>query len=684
MLGFIHRIKSPFVRFSLRASLLLVSFLLLSVGSLYAYAKIAGPPIINVPINSTYYAADDAIIAKNNQSGIKRDWVALDDVSDHLIDATIAIEDKRFYRHYGFDIKRVLAATLANVKARTKVEGASTITMQYARNVFLSHEKTWSRKIKETLYAIRLEFNYSKEEILEGYLNTIYYGHGAYGIEEAANYYFEKPAHSLTLSEASLMAGIPKGPNYYSPELAFDNAKQRQEVILEAMSHNGYISELEQNDAKAEKVHILDRHEQDKPVAPYFLDAVEEALIHETDLNPTMVEAGGLHVHTTLDTTMQQKAEKWIEDTIESNDELQSALMTLQPRTGAVKAMVGGRDYANSSFNRAMKAKRAPGSTFKPFLYYAALENGFTPSTPLLSEPTTFQYNDGTDMYSPKNYDDHYADDFITLAQAIALSDNTYAVKTHMLIGQDKLIDTAERLGITSPLTEIPSLSLGTEPVTVLEMTQAYSAFANKGKQAEVYFIEKVTDADGNLIYEKNHKQEQVLNQDTAFVTTALMAGMFDENLNDYTSVTGSSVKHILTRPMAGKSGTTATDSWMIGFTPDYVTAVWNGYDKDKELHPINDTAHAKQIWANYMEDIHEDKPANSFSHTKNVVGVTIDPSSGLLATDSCPTTRHVYYLKGTEPTDVCDNHGEQLPNHDEEPSGEQKKWWDILLNPFD
>lgn len=647
-------------------------------------AKVLGPPPLHVPINSTYYDDSELVIAKTNQSGIKREWVPLEEIADELIEATIAIEDKRFYDHHGFDIKRIIGSALKNMKARSKVEGASTITMQYARNVFLSHEKTWTRKLKETFYAIRLELHYSKDEILEGYLNTIYYGHGAYGVEEAANYYFQKSAKELTLSEASMLAGIPKGPTYYSPEHSFDKAKQRQELVLEAMANTGYITNSEKTKAKSENLSIARKENRKKETAPYFLDVVEEALIEEVGLSKETIEAGGLNVYTTLNTEMQKKAETWIEQTIKNNDELQSALISLDPNTGAIKALVGGRNYEKSSFNRATKAKRAPGSTIKPLLYYAALENGFTPSTPLLSEKTTFTFNNGRETYSPNNYGNRYANDFITLAQALAVSDNTFAVKTHILIGFDKLVEVAKKVGISTKLPKYPSLALGTEPVSMLELTQAYATFANGGKEVIPYVIEKVTDANGDVIYEREPKQKekQVLNEHLAFVMTHLMKGMFDRNLNGYTNVTGSSIQSVLTRPAAGKSGTTETDSWMIGFTPQLVTAVWTGYDKGKTLHPVNDTGYAKRIWAHYMEDALQSMPAIDFKPTNKTVGVKIDPLTGQKATEKCKQTFYAYYMKGTEPTDYCPLHSEHKT--EESPAeNKEKKWWEILLKPF-
>lgn len=649
---------------------------------LFGIAKILDPPPLHVPINSTYYGENQTVIAKTNQSGINREWVPLEEISKELIDATVAIEDKRFYSHFGFDIKRIFGSAAANLKAGAKVEGASTITMQLARNIYLNHEKTWIRKLKETFYAIRLELNYSKDEILEGYLNTIYYGHGAYGIEEAANYYFQKRAKDLTLPEASLLAGIPKGPSYYSPKHAFDKAKQRQEIVLEAMANSGYISNEEKTEAESENLSIKQRKDREKAMAPYFLDAVEEALIEEAGLSKDMVEAGGLNVYTTLNPEMQKKAEEWIENTIKDNDELQTALVSIEPKTGAVRALVGGRNYEESSFNRAIKAKRAPGSTFKPLLYYAALEHGFTPSTPLLSEKTTFAFNNGADAYAPRNYGDRYADDFITLAQAIAVSDNTYAVKTHLLIGLDKLVEIAKKVGISKDLPEYPSLALGTEPVTVMEMAHAYAILANRGKEAKPYFIEKVTDREGSVIYEHKEKTKDILDEDLAFIATNLMTGMFDDSLNGYTTVTGASIRHILSRPAAGKSGTTATDSWMIGYTPQLVTAVWTGYDKGKTLHGVNDTGYARRIWAHYMEDALKSEPVVEFEPTKNVTGVEVDPLTGQLATENCQKTKTLYYRKGTEPTEYCQLHG---PEEEQQKPAEkeEQKWWEILLKPF-
>ncbi|MDR7073901.1 transglycosylase domain-containing protein [Fictibacillus barbaricus] len=634
------------------------SFVLGFIG-LLLLAKLMGPPELLVPQTTTLYAADGSKIGEINNKAQNRYWVPLKKIDKDVIDATISIEDKSFRKHHGFDPKRIAGALLADVKAGAKVQGASTISQQYARNLFLTHEKTWRRKLQEAFYTMRLEMSYSKDEILEGYLNTIYYGHGSYGIQSAARYYYGKNADDLTLGEATMLAGIPKGPSYYSPIYNEDHAKKRQDIILTSMVDDGLIKKETALQAEKEKLHYV-REEKEKvtAIAPYFQDAVMRTLKSELNINANSLQFGGLNIYTTLDPNMQAVAEHTIENRIIDNEKIQTALVAMDPRTGNVKALVGGRDFEKSSFNRAIQAKRAPGSTFKPFLYYTALEHGYTPSTPIKSEPTTFAMADGVTEYKPKNFKNRYANDFITMAQALALSDNIYAVKTNLYLGPEKLVKTAKKFGIKSPLASIPSLALGSKSVGVMELTNAYGVFANGGKKVDPVFITKITDSKGKVLYKKEYKSDQVIDENKAFVMTDLMTGTFDEKLNDYTSVTGSSINQYLTRPMAGKSGSTPTDSWMVGYTPQLVTGVWVGYDEGKELHDINDTGYSKRIWAYFMEGALKNKPILSFHQPKGVVAVTIDPTDGKLATDSCPVTRISYYEKGTEPVDYCDEHG--------------------------
>jgi penicillin-binding protein 2D len=633
--------------------------LVLSFIGLLLLAKLMGPPALLVPQTTIMYAADGSKMGEINNGGQNRYWVPLDKIDKNLITATISIEDKSFYKHNGFDFKRIAGALLADIKAGSKVQGASTITQQYARNLFLTHEKTWRRKFQEAFYTLRLEMSYSKEEILEGYLNTIYYGHGSYGIQSASRYFFGKNAEELTLSESSMLAGIPKGPSYYSPILHEENAKKRQEIILSSMVEDGSIKKEMMKNAVSEKLtYVQEEDEEIATVAPYFQDAVMRTLKKELNINTNSIHFGGLRIYTTLDPNMQEVAEHTIENRIIDNSNIQTALVAMDPRSGDVRALVGGRDFEKSSFNRALQARRAPGSTFKPFLYYTALENGYTASTPIKSEPTTFAMADGVTNYKPKNFKNRYANDFITMAQALALSDNIYAVKTNLYLGPEKLVKTAKKFGIKSELAGIPSLALGSKAVGVLELTNAYGVFANGGKKVDPVFITKITDSKGEVLYQHEYKSEQVIDENKAFVMTDLLAGTFDEKLNDYTSVTGSSINHYLTRPMAGKSGSTPNDSWMVGYAPQLVTGVWVGYDNNEELHDVNDTGYSKRIWAYFMEGALKNKQILSFDQPEGVTAVTVNPQNGKLATESCPVTRISYYEKGTEPVEFCDEHG--------------------------
>lgn len=652
----------------------LIGLLVLSMSALLLYSYILGAPSLKHQENTVFYSNTQEVIAVEH--GLEnRYWISLDEMSPDFIQATLQTEDRRFYNHFGFDIKRIVAAAIQDIRAMSKVQGASTITQQYARNLYLSHEKTWVRKAKEAIYALRLEMFYEKDKILEGYLNTIYYGHGAYGIEAASRYYFHKNANELTLSEAALLAAIPKGPSYYSPYSHFDNAKRRQELILANMLKGGKISEQKLLEAKQEPIKLASNPSRSKKdVAPYFQDLVMKEATKKVDMDEEEIKSGGLHIYTTLDISKQQKLEQSIHDTFHRRTEMQIGAMSMNPKTGAVLSMVGGKDYEESPFNRAVQAKRMPGSTFKPFLYYAALENGYTAATTLMSRPTYFELEDGS-VYEPSNYNGYYAYEPITLAQAIALSDNVYAVKTNVFLGEETLVETAKRMGIESSLPAVPSLALGTASVSVKEMVSAYSVIANGGKEVEPYTVEKITDAHGHVLYEKKkEKQKQVIDPSLAFVLTHLMTGMFDESLNDYMQVTGSSIASELTRTYAGKSGTTKTDSWMVGYSPTVTTGIWTGYDQNKPIENMKEHQYAKDIWADYMEGVHGEKSFEAFKPPEGVVGVYIDPNGGHLATPYCPNQRLAYFVEGTEPEQYCDLHIPDGGDGDDFSDSEEKK----------
>jgi penicillin-binding protein 2D len=651
----------------------MVCMLIVLLGIL-GYAKILGAPPIAVP-QSTLFFSDDGKVIGESTNGQKRYWVPLKDISPDLIHATIAIEDKNFYEHRGFDYKRIAGAAVADIAAFKKVQGASTITQQYAKNLFLVSDKTWSRKIFEAFYTIRLEMNYSKKEILEGYLNTIYFGSGAYGVQAASLYYFGKDASELSLAEASMLAGIPKGPGIYSPLASIKNAKKRQNLILHSMVEDGYIKKNTAEGAAQKPLTFIGKHPHHQiGVAPYFQDAVRNALRNQLNLDDRTIALGGLKVFTTLDLKQQEAAENDIKNTVASSSEIQIGLVAMDPKTGQVKAMVGGRDYNKSPFNRAVQAIRQPGSTIKPILYYAALGQGFTPSTTMRSEFTTFRLEDGG-TYTPHNFNNKYADGDITMAQALALSDNIFAVKTHLFLGEEALIQMAKKFGISTKMSKVPSLALGSSGVRVIEMANAYSMLANGGEQVTPTFIKRVEDYNGNIIYEKDSSHKKVLDPAKAYVMSAMLAGVFDPRLNGYANVTGSTVKNILTRPYAGKSGSTETDSWMIGYTPQLVTAVWAGYDKGKRIDLVAEKTYAKKVWAHFMEDALKGKPVKEFKAPKEGVnGVFVNPANGKLATSDCPERRLTYYVAGTEPTEYCTEHLKHKdslpinPHHDNTP----------------
>ena len=668
--GFRKTIK--YLRAFIIISLIGFGCMLIVFLGILGYAKILGAPPLAVPQSTLFFANDGTLIGESN-SGQKRYWVPLEEISPNLINATVSIEDKNFYEHNGFDYKRIMGAILADIKAGAKVQGASTITQQYARNLFLEHDKTWSRKLHEAFYAIRIEMNYSKEEILEGYLNTIYYGSGAYGVQAASQFYFGKNASELSLAESSMLAGVPKGPSYYSPLESIDNAKRRQGIILNTMVENGYIKEATAQKAKETTLTFVGEHPHKRvEAAPYFQDAVKNALKNQLNLDERTIELGGLKVYTTLDLKQQQNAEKQIEQTIANGSEIQVGLVAMDPKNGHVKAMVGGRDYEISPFNRAVQAIRQPGSTIKPILYYAALSQGFTPSSTMRSEKTTFKFDDGQTEYSPHNFNNKYADGEITLAQALAVSDNIYAVKTHLFMGAETLINTVKKFGISTKMDNVPSLALGTSGVRVIDMANAYSLFANGGKKVNPTLITKVEDYNGNIIFESNQEPEKVLDTAKAFVMTQMLTGMFDKKLNGYAKVTGNSLIDDITRPYAGKSGSTETDSWMIGFTPQLVTAVWAGHDVGKPITLTAEKSYAKNIWANFMEESLKGKPVKAFSPPKEgVIGVYVNPENGKLASKDCPVRRFTYFVAGTEPTEYCTDH---LEHKEDKPSKKKEE----------
>lgn len=651
------------------SALLATSFILV-----LCIAFLLGPPPIITDKNTAIYSHDGHLIGY--EQGLEnRQWVPLEDISEHFINAVIVAEDKHFYKHKGFDLKRTLMALWKNLRTWSLKEGASTITQQYARNLYLSHEKTWLRKVKEAFYTIRLEMFYSKDDILEGYMNTIYFGHGAYGIETASDYYFNKRAKELTIAEATLLASIPRGPTYYSPHNDLKRAKARQIHILRLLKHQGVVDDTDYTLAKREHLTFTKKK---RPMqvrfGAYFHDVVRKEASALLEIDEEALRARGYKIYTTLSVKQQAQLEESIATNIEETSDIEVGAIAIDQNNGAIRALVGGRNYAKSPFNRVTMAKRMPGSAIKPLLYYIALEHHYTPSTRLVSQPTTFKLSE-EDVYAPKNFNGHYANGPITLAQALALSDNIYAVKTHLYLGVEQLVKEGKRLGLKSDLPAIPSLALGTASLTVYEMTTAYARLASGGLNIEPYTIEKIVDEHGKTVYERKQKSlQQVLDPKKSAIMTHLLTGMFNPIFNDYMQVTGSSMIKDVTQSYAGKSGTTTYDRWMIGYSPTITTGVWVGYDDNRPIENMTESNYAKTIWIHFMEEIHDQQKKQSFQVPQGVVEVKIDPTTGYLATPYCPKETTMLYERNHEPTTYCSLHYPDDIPKDEVVENEEKE----------
>ncbi|WP_289356805.1 PBP1A family penicillin-binding protein [Paenibacillus sp. S-12] len=656
-----------------------VALLLGACGILLGYLYVTDLPASDMQQPSIIYDGHGAELTSLASGQKQQHSVRLSDIAPDVIHATIATEDRQFYHHVGIDFKGIARAMLVNIESMSKKQGASTLTQQLARNLYLNHERTWARKVKEAQYALQLEMKYSKDDILEQYLNQVYYGHGAYGIEAAAQLYFGKKARDLTLAESAILAGIPRGPSYYSPYFNMKNAKDRQKVVLQGMVETGYITQKQAQNAYNETVAIRPKEERSELlVAPYFRDYVRQEL-DLLGIPDQQVEAGGLRVYTTLDKRTQAAAEQAISKFIPVEGDLQAALVSIDPRNGYMKAMVGGKNYRMNQYNRVFANTRQPGSSFKPFVYLAALEKrAITAVTHFVSQPSTFTYDNGRQQYKPSNYGGKYYGN-IDLRHAMAVSDNIYAVSTMMKIGPEEVISLARRLGIDSSMKPLPSLALGTFPVSPIEMASAYGVFSNEGKRAIPRSVLKVIDSSGNVLYEAPPVQaEQVVKPADAYVLTSLMESVFESG------GTGSRVAPSMKRPVAGKTGTTDTDAWIVGYTPELSTAVWVGYDKGRMIS-VTESHKAAPIFAEYTEQALSNVPPKIFTVPDNVVSVYIDTDTGKLAGDNCPNKRLETFVSGTEPTEWCELHvqspAEPRKNEEKRPTKELEKrsWWQHL-----
>ena len=567
-----------------------------------------------LPSETSYIYDINGTLLSSLHDEANREVVDLDEISPELKRAVLAIEDSYFYSHQGINPTSVGRAFLANFQAGSTVEGGSTVTMQLVKNLFLTPERSVSRKVAEAVLSLRLEQIFEKDQILEMYLNQVYWGHNTYGVETAAQSYFNKSAADLTLAEAAMMAGLIQAPEGYSPFVNYPLAKQRQATVLGRMRQLGWITEEEEAAAKAQPLLVGEVTSFRKSVLPYVTEAVVQEL--EEVFGQEAVLKGGMRIQTTVDLKMQRMAEEivqrnhaWVNGRVYAD---QMALVAIDPRTHFVKAMVGGVDYQASQFNRAVQAQRQPGSAFKPFVYYAAFASGrYTPDTVIQDSPVT--YPDGYEYYSPKNYDGSFMGS-IPIRKALELSRNVPAITIGQSIGIDRVIEIARLLGIESPMDPVISLPLGAVDLTPMEMAGAYATFASNGWHSDPTFIVQVTDSNGNILLDNTPKPQLILDPWATAALTDVLQGVIAR---------GTGTRAQIGRPAAGKTGTTDSqrDVWFVGYVPQMATAVWVGNDN---YAPMGSGATGgtlvAPVWRDFMQEALIDVPVENFRHPSEFV----------------------------------------------------------------
>ena len=766
--------KRSFFGLFLRWMLILTTIIVLAgaaaVAGLYFYLSEDLPQIASLAdyrpsIITTVYSDDNRKIAEFFKE--RRIVLPLEEMPPMLINAFVAAEDSRFYKHRGIDLLSIVRAFFKNLEAGTIVQGGSTITQQVTKSFLLTPERSYVRKIKEAILAYRIDKVFSKEEILYLYLNQIYLGHGAYGVEAAAENYFGKTVSELTLAECALLAGLPQAPSRYSPFRHWERAKQRQIYVLTRMVEEGFISNLESTDAINAPMDIKPRRNWFIEEVPFFTEHVRRYL--EQKYGAEALYRDGLQVYTSVNIEMQQAARqevlkglyafdkrqgyrgpikhleaseieayaadlqaatakqpllegargqgivvaiddkkqaarvrlgdvygrlplkemRWarkpdtevayyetkvrrISEVLQTGDVIsvrlqktldddpddqwllaleqdpiaQAGLLNMEVETGHIKAMVGGSNFRESQFNRAIQSRRQPGSAFKPIIYAAALDKGFTPATRIIDSPVVYLDKENDFIWKPKNYKEKFFGPTL-MRQALAKSRNVVTVKILKDIGIDYAIDYAQKLGIESTLSRDLSIALGSSGVSLLEIVKAYSVFANLGYRVEPVFITKIVDRDGNVLEEAAPIKEKVIEKSTAYVMTSLLESVVK-------SGTGHRVK-ALGRPVAGKTGTTNNlyDAWFVGYTPRYVTGVWVGLDEEGSLGKGETGSRAASpIWLGYMQHILKDKPVRVFNVPEGVVFAKIDAETGLLPIPESKQTLFECFKEGTEPTE--------------------------------
>lgn len=591
--------------------------------SFYLIAYCFGEPDLNKNRYLKLYDDNEDIFYQsiNDYAG---HYVSLDDVSDDFLKSIVAIEDQRFYKHRGFDIIGIARAVKVNLTNQDKSQGASTITQQYARLLYLTNEKSWSRKIKEAFLTMQLETHLTKDEILEGYINNVYFGHGIYGIENAAKYFYGKSAKDLDLNESSMLAGVVNGPTYYSPLNDQTAARKRQSLVLDALINCGEITESQKESVLESDLNLAEVHQTDENISNnYYKDTVIDELEDLGFYTNTYLNQG-LNVYTTFNQDYQKVIENSSQEYTQDSD-VETASIVVAPYTSKILALTGGKDYALSQYNRATKSNRQIGSTIKPLLYYLALENGFTPTTTFLCEPTTFKLDDNT-TYSPSNFNDKYAYQEITLAQAIAVSDNIYAVKTHLFLGEENLAALIKKFGLKDVKANA-SLALGTLNTNIYNLANMYNCLASEGVYNHLYTIEKITNDEGKILYEHQASNQQLLNQDTCLVLSQLLTSSFNDVFSTYLQATMADYQ--LDNINACKTGSTDFDNLAVAYNPQVLVASWVGYDDNREMTTTADKTVAKKVVYDVLNYTNENYEVSWYQPTDQIQQIPINPLTG-------------------------------------------------------
>lgn len=588
--------------------------------TIYTYAYFDTLDISETRKSITIYDHDGNVLYESNFKK-NMEWTPLADIPERIQKAFVSVEDKRFYFHAGFDPIRIAKAVKNNMSQGEVVEGGSTITQQYAKNLFLTNEQTMSRKIQEFFYATRLEMQYSKGEILEGYLNTLYYGHGIYGIRNAARFFFDRELDQLDIAQTAMLIGIPNGPSLYSPYLHPDYAKNRQELILSILLHNDVITEKEYDTAIKEELKYAD-HEKQPAIygnEEYFITAV----LNQLDQKGLLDKSNTLHVMTGYDPKVQNALMQAIQQGMDNTDDLECAAIVLEPYTSHVLAIAGGKDYTLSQYNRALYAQRQVASTIKPLLYYNALQQGFTPSSTFISQPTSFHV--GNQEYEPQNYENRYPYREISMINAIAMSDNIYAVKTHLFLGTGTLHQSLLDFGIRQS-EENPSEALGTVNMSVYELGNIYNTFASEGLYHEPSLIQRVDDGNGKVLYEEDTQNKRLLDRDTTLILNQMLTATYD--LRNRTTAYPTMSGYAPNTKVAVKSGTSEWDGWVVGFNPQYTVAVWTGFDDNRPLEKAY-YAPAKDIFKKTFDSLFPEGDGPWYALSDALEARLVEPISG-------------------------------------------------------